>query len=109
MSEQMAVTIVDDKFDVRESLRQWLELSGYIPRTYESAEQALQDIDADYPGIVISDVMLPGIDGLGFLRRIQMIDPQLPVIHDHRLRQGQTRGRGNAVGRLRLPRKTLRP
>ena len=80
MSEQMEVTIVDDKFDVRESLRQWLELSGYIPRTYESAEQALQDIDSDYPGIVISDVMLPGIDGLGFLRRIQMIDPQLPVI-----------------------------
>ena len=80
MSEQMAVTIVDDKFDVRESLRQWLELSGYTPRTYESAEQALQDIDVDYPGIVISDLMLPGIDGLGFLRRIQMIDPQLPVI-----------------------------
>ena len=80
MSEQMAVTIVDDKFDVRESLRQWLELSGYTPRTFENAEDALQEIDSDYPGIVITDVMLPGMDGLDFLRRIRMIDPQLPVI-----------------------------
>ncbi len=80
MPEQLTIAIVDDEQDMRESISQWLSLSGYQTKTYASAEEALKEIQADYPGIVISDIKMPGIDGITFLRRLQKADNALPVI-----------------------------
>ncbi len=80
MPEQMTIAIVDDEQDMRESISQWLTLSGYRTKTYSSAEDALKEVEADYPGILISDIKMPGIDGIGLLKRLQSIDNQLPVI-----------------------------
>ncbi|MDE2911797.1 MAG: sigma-54 dependent transcriptional regulator [Paracoccaceae bacterium] len=80
MIEQPVIAIVDDEKDVRESISQWLALSGYSLRTYAGAEQALRDINADFPGIIVSDFRMPGLDGIEFLRRLKAIDSQLPVI-----------------------------
>jgi|GEM_PF-3737615 FixJ family two-component response regulator len=54
MAEQIMITIVDDEQDMRESISQWLSLSGYKTVTYASADLALKNIDLDYPGIIIS-------------------------------------------------------
>ena len=80
MPEQLTIAIVDDEQDMRESISQWLSLSGYQTKTYASAEEALKEIQADYPGIVISDIKMPGIDGITFLKRLQKADNALPVI-----------------------------
>jgi len=80
MPEQMTITIVDDEQDMRESISQWLSLSGYKTKTYPSALDALKEIGPDYPGILISDIKMPGMDGITFLKRLQSIDNQLPVI-----------------------------
>ncbi len=80
MPEQLTIAIVDDEQDMRESVSQWLSLSGYQTKTYASAEEALKEIQADYPGIVISDIKMPGIDGITFLKRLQKADNALPVI-----------------------------
>jgi DNA-binding NtrC family response regulator len=80
MPEQLTIAIVDDEQDMRESISQWLSLSGYQTKTYASAEEALKDIQPDYPGIVISDIKMPGIDGITFLKRLQKADNALPVI-----------------------------
>ncbi|MBV1865917.1 MAG: sigma-54 dependent transcriptional regulator [Rhodobacteraceae bacterium] len=80
MPEQMTIAIVDDEQDMRESISQWLTLSGYKTKTYASALDALKEIGADYPGILISDIKMPGMDGITFLKRLQSIDNQLPVI-----------------------------
>lgn len=80
MPDQMTIAIVDDEQDMRESISQWLTLSGYRTKTYPSAEEALKNIDADFNGILISDIKMPGIDGIAFLKRIQSIDNSLPMI-----------------------------
>ena len=80
MANQISITIVDDEQDMRESISQWLGLSGYKTITYASADLALKNIGPDYPGIIISDIKMPGTDGISFLKKLQKIDNALPVI-----------------------------
>ena len=80
MPEQMTIAIVDDEQDMRESISQWLTLSGYRTKTYASAEEVLREVNSDFPGIFISDIKMPGMDGISLLKRLQSIDNQLPVI-----------------------------
>lgn len=60
MSQVMKIAIVDDEQDMRQSISQWLALSGFDTETFPSAEDALTKIGSDYPGIVISDIKMPG-------------------------------------------------
>ncbi len=80
MASSMKIAIVDDEKDMRQSISQWLALSGFETETYGSAEEALRTVGADYPGIVVSDIRMPGIDGMQFLKRLMSVDSALPVI-----------------------------
>ncbi len=80
MARAMKVAIVDDEADMRASISQWLELSGFDTETYPSAEEALKVIGAEFPGVVISDIKMPGMDGMAFLKRLMGSDSALPVI-----------------------------
>ena len=74
------VIFIDDEAAIRQAVQQWLELSGFSVRTCASAQQALATIDRDFPGVLISDVRMPDLDGLGLLERLVALDPELPVI-----------------------------
>ncbi|MFT6223840.1 MAG: DNA-binding NtrC family response regulator [Paracoccaceae bacterium] len=76
----MKIAIVDDEKDMRQSISQWLALSGFDTETFSSAEEALKGISTDYPGIVVSDIRMPGMDGMTFLKRLMAQDSSLPVI-----------------------------
>ena len=52
------VAIIDDEVDMRESVAQWLQLSGFEPIAFDAAEPALKVIGPDFPGVVISDIRL---------------------------------------------------
>lgn len=80
MTQTMTVAIVDDEPDMRESISQWLSLSGFHTETFPSAEDALKAIGPDWPGVVISDIRMPGMDGMVFLKRLMGQDSGLPVI-----------------------------
>ena len=80
MTRAMKIAIVDDEKDMRQSISQWLALSGFDTETYASAEEALKGIGSDYPGVVISDIKMPGMDGMAFLKRLMGMDSGLPVI-----------------------------
>ncbi len=74
------VAIIDDEADMRSSIAQWLTLSGFEAETFASAEIALKTLSATYEGVVVSDIKMPGIDGMGLLKRLQSVDPALPVL-----------------------------
>jgi len=80
MAKVMKIAIVDDEKDMRQSIGQWLALSGYDTETFAGAEEALQAITPDYPGIVITDIRMPGMDGMSFLKKLMGTDSALPVI-----------------------------
>ena len=74
------ILLVDDEKHIRLAASQTLELAGYDVVTADSAEVALNRLDRDWPGVVVSDINMPGIDGLELMQRIRQIDSDLPVI-----------------------------
>ena len=80
MARVMKIMIVDDEMDMRQSVSQWLALSGYDTETYASAEEALCHLSLDYAGIVVTDIRMPTMDGMTFLKKIMAMDSTLPVI-----------------------------
>lgn len=80
MSAELKVAIIDDEVDIRDSISQWLSLAGYKTESFRDAESALLEVGNGYPGVIISDIRLPGIDGIKFLKHLMHLDPSLPVI-----------------------------
>ncbi len=80
MAQAMKIAIVDDEKDMRQSISQWLALSGYDTESFASGEEALRTLGQDYPGIVISDIKMPGMDGIQLLKKLMGLDSALPVI-----------------------------
>lgn len=72
--------IVDDEKDMRELLEIMLMKEGYDARGIESAQLALKEIKERGADLVISDVRMPGMGGLEFLKHLREMDPSALVI-----------------------------
>ncbi|QPF75802.1 sigma 54-interacting transcriptional regulator [Roseateles sp. DAIF2] len=72
--------LVDDDADLLKLLSMRLVAAGYQVSAVESAEAALAQLAVQRPALVISDVQLPGLDGLALFDAIRERDPALPVI-----------------------------
>jgi putative nucleotidyltransferase with HDIG domain len=79
--QQERILVVDDEAPVRGIVAALLEHSGYAATTASGAAEALERLAQD-PGysLVLSDIMMPGTDGLALLDRISADHPGLPVI-----------------------------
>jgi FixJ family two-component response regulator len=74
------VAAVDDDFRVRESIASLMESAGYTPVVFSSAEEFLQSGTLAAAGCMITDVRMPGMDGLELQRRVRLERPELAVI-----------------------------
>jgi FixJ family two-component response regulator len=74
------VVAVDDDFRVRESIESLVESAGYAPLMFSSAEDFLQSGTLVGARCLITDVRMPGINGIELQRRIRSQRPDLPVI-----------------------------
>ncbi|OXM54577.1 histidine kinase [Amycolatopsis thailandensis] len=65
------VVIADDNADMREYLTRLLAASGYVVEAVTDGDAAIDAIRSEAPDLVISDVMMPGLDGLGLVERLR--------------------------------------
>jgi CheY-like chemotaxis protein len=70
------VLIVDDDEDSRQLLGTFLEYCGALVTTCHSTESALEDLGEYRPHVIVSDLSLPGADGLQFIRELRGRSPE---------------------------------
>lgn len=78
--QQAVVHVVDDDAGVRDSLAFLLESAGHAVRTHVSAEALLAAVPDLAPGCVLTDVRMPGLDGIGLQRRLTELALPLAVV-----------------------------
>ncbi|WP_121182506.1 response regulator transcription factor [Nocardiopsis sp. Huas11] len=74
------VLIADDDRAIRESLERALQLEGYSVRSAADGVQALAAVHADPVDLLILDVMMPGVDGLGVARVLRAEKDRTPIL-----------------------------
>jgi two-component system response regulator FixJ len=80
MATDRVVHLIDDDDGVRQSLAFLLASAGLAVRVYETASAFLEALGSLQSGCIVSDVRMPGIDGLQLQRRLQALGVRLPVI-----------------------------
>lgn len=65
------ILIVDDDLSIRDAMNEFIEMSGYTSSVASSAEEALEILSVDTVEVVITDIMLPGMDGLALTDQIK--------------------------------------
>ena len=80
MNDKLQVLIVEDDPDVRLGCTQALELEDIPVTAVDSAEQACRRLNRDNACVIVSDIRLPGMDGMALLAEVRAIDPELPVV-----------------------------
>ena len=80
MTGNSKVWIVDDDKSIRWVLERALIKEQLEPVTFENAQDLLQRLGTDKPDVIISDIRMPGLDGLALLEEIKLKTPDVPVI-----------------------------
>ncbi|MCJ8520122.1 two-component system C4-dicarboxylate transport response regulator DctD [Pseudorhizobium tarimense] len=79
MSEQR-VLLVDDEEELRRSTAQALELFGLSVQAFATADDVMELAGFSFDGVIVTDIRMPGTDGMTLLHRIRELDPEIPVI-----------------------------
>lgn len=74
------ILVVDDEPDTRALLREVMEKEGYAVRTADAGEDALKQLAQEPVDVVLSDIQMPGMDGLDLLAEVQKSYPKTQVI-----------------------------
>lgn len=80
MEKKISILIVDDEESVRESLNLWFTEDGYRVECAENAKQALSVLESDVFDIILTDLKMPGMDGLELLQRIKTLNKDSIII-----------------------------
>ena len=80
MEATATVLIADDDRAIRNSLERALQLEGYEVRTVPDGVQALAAVHAEPVDLLILDVMMPGVDGLGVARVLRAEGDRTPIL-----------------------------
>lgn len=80
--EAIRVSIVEDIPEIREGLRFIInQTPGFAcASVYDNAEQALQELPALHPDLVVMDINLPGMSGIECIRRVKALSPQVQFV-----------------------------
>ena len=80
MTEQQKVWIVDDDKSIRWVLEKALQKSDVKIQSFSNPDEVLKKLSNDEPDVIISDIRMPGMDGISLLEQIKQQTPDVPVI-----------------------------
>lgn len=72
--------VVDDDEDFRDTLLDWLSLAGHEVTLAADGAEAMDRVSWETFDVVVTDLKMPNLDGLGMLRRLKEVAPEVPVI-----------------------------
>lgn len=77
---RLSILVIDDEPALREVLSVRINSWGYSVRAAADTVEAQAEIEREKPDLIVSDVILPGMSGVDFLRQLRTIDRNIPVI-----------------------------
>ncbi|MDP6470371.1 MAG: response regulator transcription factor [Kiritimatiellia bacterium] len=80
MSSQQKILLVDDEEHLRLTVSDFLTFQGYAVELARSGEEALKKLDSASPDLIILDISMPGIGGMGFLQRLSRTAGEAPPV-----------------------------
>jgi heterodisulfide reductase subunit A len=78
--EKFKILVVDDEKIVRDSMKEWLKEEGFSVKTADSGWSALELMEAGPFNMVLTDIKMPGMDGVELLAKAKQINPEICVI-----------------------------
>ncbi|PLX60755.1 nitrogen regulation protein NR(I) [Sedimenticola selenatireducens] len=75
-----SVWVIDDDRSIRWVLEKAFEKAGMAVKSFPSADGVMEALGLEQPDVIVSDIRMPGMDGLSLLERITAAHPNLPVI-----------------------------
>ncbi len=100
MSKKRNILVVDDERTIREVVRRYLELEGFVVTEAETGPQALSILQEGPPDLIVLDIMLPGVDGFAITRRLRGAADHNPLRADGDIPIILLTARGNEVDRV---------
>ena len=80
MTHSNSIWIVDDDRSIRWVLEKSLDKAGFETQSFENGDKLLESLESTQPDAIISDIRMPGTDGLEVLEKVHESYPQVPVI-----------------------------
>jgi two-component system response regulator FixJ len=80
LPNNQVVHVIDDDADVRQSLAFLLSTAGFAVRVHESGAAFLKILSSAQDGCIVTDVRMPGVDGIELQRRLKIANSTMPVI-----------------------------
>ncbi len=80
MGKSGQIMLVEDDEDLRLATVETLESAGFAVQAHDRAAPALEALTADWPGVVLTDLRMPGLSGLGFLDGGRQKAPEVPFV-----------------------------
>ena len=77
---QNKIWVIDDDRTMRWVLEKTFKEEGFEVTSFEEAQSALDQLMLAPPDVILTDIRMPGIDGLTFLSKVKQSNPDLPVI-----------------------------
>jgi len=80
MNKQTRILLVDDEQEFAQNMATILQTNGYIVQTADSAQSAIEYLKNERFDLVITDINMPGMDGIELMRQIRQIYPDQRII-----------------------------
>lgn len=80
IDSHIEVILIDDDPHLRQALTQTLDLAGFKVMSLADARDVVAALPRDWPGVVVTDIRMPGIDGMQLLQQVREQDDELPVL-----------------------------